>query len=64
VVPNQLNAFADGFDTDCNDESYKMMAPRLQMIWADCHFFPIKSGHGSLSVVVWPPAGINSFPST
>jgi hypothetical protein len=44
VVPNQLNAFADGFDTDCNDESYKMMAPRLQMIWGRLSFFPIKSG--------------------
>jgi hypothetical protein len=26
--------------------------------------FFLKSGHGSLSVVVWPPAGITSFPST
>jgi hypothetical protein len=42
VVPNQLNAFADGFDTDCNDESYKMMAPRLQMIWGGLSFFPHK----------------------
>jgi hypothetical protein len=26
--------------------------------------YSIKSGHGSLSVGVWPPAGITSFPST